>query len=171
MGLSWITIPNYGRARSAVTVSPGNLAAQPLTQNSPHLSYTFTLFDDTDITLESYLAPTYNFKRGEGLKFAVAIDDEPPQTLNLHDVTGIWGERVSNHIAIEKSEHKGLLAGEHTLKVWLIDSGIVFQKFVIDTGGLKTPAIKSEGAFRSPVTNLGGVKPSYLGPPESRRLN
>jgi hypothetical protein len=69
VGLSWITIPNYGRARSAVTVSPGNLAAQPLTQNSPHLSYTFTLFDDTDITLESYLAPTYNFKRGEGLKF------------------------------------------------------------------------------------------------------
>ncbi len=170
-GLSWITIPNYGRTRSAVTVSPGNLAAQSLTQNSPHLSYTFTLFDDTDITLESYLAPTYNFKRGEGLKFAVSIDDEPPQILNLHDVKGIWGERVSNHIAIEKSEHKGLLAGEHTLKVWLIDSGIVFQKFVIDTGGLKTPAIKSEGAFHSPVTNLGGVKPSYLGPPESKRLN
>ena len=91
--------------------------------------------------------------------------------MNLPDVKGIWGERVSNHIAIEKSEHKGLLAGEHTLKIWSIDSGIVFQKFVIDTGGLKTPAIKSEGAFHSPVTNLGGVKPSYLGPPESKRLN
>jgi len=36
--------------------------------------------------------------------------------------------------------------GRHTLKIWMIDSGIVFQKFVIDAGGLR---------------------PGYLGPPES----
>lgn len=168
--VSWVTIPNYGRTGSSVTASPSNLGMQSLSTDSPHLVYTFTLFDDTDLTLQSYLAPTYNFKRGDGLKFAVSIDDEPPQIMNLHDVKGVWGKRAGDHIAIEVSEHLGLKAGQHKLRVWLIDGGLVFQKFVIDTGGLKTAAQKSTGAFHSPVTNQGGLKPSYLGPPENKRL-
>jgi len=36
--------------------------------------------------------------------------------------------------------------GQHILKVWMVDSGVVIDKIIID---------------------IGGVRESYLGPPES----
>lgn len=93
-----------------------------------------------------YLSPTYNFKRDEGLKFAVSIDNEEPQIVNMHEGSGWWEKRVGDHIAIKTTKHTGLALGKHTLKIWMVDTGIVFQKFVI---------------------NAGGLKPSYLGPAES----
>jgi hypothetical protein len=57
-----------------------------------------------------------------------------------------WQNSVLDHIKKKQSVHKSITAGKHTLKIWMIDAGIVFQKFIIDAGGLK---------------------PSYLGPPES----
>ncbi|WAJ71898.1 glycosyl hydrolase 115 family protein [Catenovulum adriaticum] len=169
--IKWITIPNYGRTDSAVTVSPSTADTQSLNASTPHLQYTFTLFDNTDIKLDTYLAPTYNFKRGEGLKFAVSIDDKKPQIVNMHETEGVWGKRAGDHAAIETTEHKSLKAGEHTLKIWMIDAGVVFQKFVLDTGGIKTHEVKSKGVFDSPITNKGGLKPSYLGPPMSHYEN
>lgn len=49
------------------------------------------------------------------------------------------------NIRLTTTQHR-LEAGVHTLKIKMIDPGVVLQKIVIDTGG---------------------AKPSYLGPPES----
>ncbi len=54
---------------------------------------------------------------------------------------------MADHIKKSVSLHKDIKAGTHTLKVWVMDPGVVIQKFVIDAGGLKS---------------------SYLGSPESK---
>jgi hypothetical protein len=55
---------------------------------------------------------------------------------------------VSDGVTRLVSEHRISKAGRHTLKFWALDSGLVLERIVIDNGGLK---------------------PSYLGPPESPR--
>ncbi len=152
--IQWITVPNLGRTGTSVTVTPANAERRTPGKNAPCLEYTFTVFNEGKVNIETYLSPTLNYQKNEGLKFAIAIDNEKPKIINIHEgetqpdweYPRWWNESVSDHIKIKTSEHKKLTPGQHTLKVWMVDPGVVFQKFVIDAGGLKR---------------------SYLGPPES----
>ena len=152
--ISWTTVPNLGRTNSSVTIEPANSARQMPGENTPRLEYTFTTFAERDLNIETYLSPTLNYQKNEGLKYAISIDDEAPQIINIHEgdekpdweYPEWWNNSVTDHIRKKQSVHKGIKPGVHTLKVWMVDPGVVFQKFVIDAGGLKE---------------------SYLGPPES----
>ncbi len=152
--IAWNVVPNLGRTASAVTIEPTDIPAQKPGGNSPRLEYAFTIFKGGDLKIDTYLSPTLNFKKSDGLKFAISIDDESPQIININEgedtpdweYPAWWNNAVGDHIRIKRSIHKDIKPGVHTLKVWLVDSGVVFQKFVIDSGGLRS---------------------SYLGPPES----
>lgn len=151
----WTVIPNMGRTHSSVTVEPVNADRQIPGKNTPRLEYDFTIFEARELEVEAYLSPTLNYKKNEGLQYAIAIDDELPQIINMHEGDTIpdweypdwWNNSVTDHIRKKVSSHTIARPGTHVLKIWMIDPGVVFQKFVIDGGGLK---------------------PSYLGPPESK---
>ena len=152
--VNWQTIPNLGRTHSAVSVTPSNAERRQPGKNAPYLEYTFTTFTETELAVEAYLSPTLNYKKNEGLLFAIAIDNAAPKIINIHEgetqpdweYPDWWNNSVTDHIKKKRSTHGSIKPGVHTLKVWMVDPGVVFQKFVIDVGGLK---------------------PSYLGPPES----
>jgi len=69
-----------------------------------------------------------------------------PEKYDAQNGNRDWEKSVMDNARFGKSTHKILTPGYHTLKVWMVDQGVVLQKIVVDTGG---------------------VKPSYLGPPES----
>jgi hypothetical protein len=150
----WTVVPNLGRTDAGVTIIPANARRQEPGEHAPMLSYTFTVLQEGDLTIETYLSPTLNYQKNEGLHYAIAIDDETPQLINLHEgevapdwtYPAWWNTSVTDHIKVKRSEHASIEPGIHTLKVWMVDPGVVFQRFVIDAGGLRS---------------------SYLGPPES----
>ena len=101
------------------------------------------------------LSPTLDFQHRGGLRYAVSIDDEEPQVVTLvpqgyqaQNRNVAWEKSVADNAHHGKSKHTIASAGYHTLKIWMIDPAVVMQKLVVD---------------------LGGLKPSYLGPPESFR--
>ena len=104
-----------------------------------------------DVT--TVLAPTLNYIRDRGLTYGISFGDQPPQIVTLvpenHDARNgntDWEKTVSDNARLSKTNHTILVPGYHTLKIWLIDPGIVLQKIIVNTGGLRQ---------------------SYLGPPES----
>jgi len=150
----WQTVPDLGRTLSGVTTFPTTAPSTPPGANTPHLEYQMQLSAAGPVTVQAYLAPTLNFTSGEGLRYAISFDDEAPQVVNLH--TGMvadngnrpWEKAVAENIILKTTKHALTTPGEHTLKFWRIDPGVVLEKLVVDQGGMK---------------------PSYLGPPESSR--
>ncbi len=142
----WQVIANLGRTLSSVVSLPQTAA--PTTDNSVRLEYDIETTKTADATLNLYLAPTLDTQGKGGLCIAVSIDDLPVQTLtfDLKPDTPEWNQAVKDNILILKAPFNGLKAGKHTIKVFRIDGNVVLERLVLDTGGLK---------------------PSYLGPPES----
>jgi hypothetical protein len=121
-------------------------------QNSPCLEYKMYLFKAGMVNVEAILAPTLNFVPGRGLRYAVSFDEQPPQVVDAlaHNTTADWSESVKDSVRKVVSVLDAGAPGYHTLKFWMVDPGVVLQKLVVDAGG---------------------VKPSYLGPPESFRAH
>jgi len=156
--IRWEVIPNLGRTHSAVIARPVNSETRGIGNDSPRLEYDFTLFEGGKVDITLYLNPTLNFKKGAGLVYGISVDDEKPQLINMHAGCDTpdwkypqwWNTAVTDKVMKVSSTHQIAQAGPHVLKIWLVDSGIVFQKIII---------------------NRGGLKPSYLGPPESLIYN
>jgi hypothetical protein len=148
----WQTIPNLGRTLSGVEASPVTTPAQTPGGNSPHLEYQLYLFDTGTISIQAWFSPILAFNR-HPIHYAISFDDETPQIIDLssgNEDRGVWDKMVGDNIRISLSAHMISHPGAHLLKYWLIDPGPILQKIVVDAGG---------------------VKPSYLGPPESPTAN
>lgn len=150
----WLRIPDIGRDGDGMQPSP--VTAPRREPNGPRLEYTVNLTTTGPVTVWVYLSPRNNVHPTDGLTYAVSLDGQAPQRVNVTTATGAddtamnrqWERNTSDNVNRTATTHVVDRPGEHVLKVWAVDPTVVVQKVVIDTGGLA---------------------PSYLGPPVSRR--
>ncbi|MFI5750761.1 glycosyl hydrolase 115 family protein [Streptomyces sp. NPDC051644] len=157
-GISWQRIPGIGRTGAGMEPFPVTAARQTPGGSSPRLEYRVSLFTTGPVTVHAYLSPRNNALASDGLTYAVSFDDDAPQKVNVTAVTGSddstmnvqWARNTSDNVNVTSTVHRIGRSGVHVLKFWMVDPTVVLQNLVVDTGGLK---------------------PSYLGPPESLRLH
>ncbi|RBM20857.1 glycosyl hydrolase 115 family protein [Streptomyces sp. PT12] len=155
-GVSWQVIPDIGRTGDGVTPFPVTAARSTPGGRGPRLEYEVTLFTAGEVTLHTHLSPRNNTLPTDGLSYAVSFDDAAPQTVNVTEVTGSddtsmnkqWERNTSDNVTVTFTTHTIAEPGRHVLKFWMVDPTVIVQKLIIDTGGLRY---------------------SYLGPPESLR--
>ena len=149
----WELLPDDGRNDSAMTVFPvtAPCASPPL--GSPCLEYALYLFSTGRVEVALQLSPALNYSPGRAARMGVSFDNVAPQILTVvpegyvaGDGNRDWEESVKDNIRMVKSNHALAAPGPHTLKVWMVDPGVALQRVLVDAGGLR---------------------PSYLGPPES----
>lgn len=153
----WRRIEDYGRTLSGLRAeAPVDAAPADPAQGAPCVSYEVHVFGAGTAEVTAITAPTLNFLPDRPLRYAVSFDDAPPRIITLvpagyqaRNGNIDWEKTVGDNARYSRSRHTLARPGRHTLKLWMVDPGVVLQKLVVD---------------------LGGLKPSYLGPPESLRL-
>jgi hypothetical protein len=146
MKIHWETIPYLGKTLSGVTTFPQN--QYPTPNDSVYLEYAVDFKTTGEYAVSVLVSPTLNFNANKGLRYAVSFDGGQEQVVNINqnftprDID-TWQATRINQTA---TKHVVASPGIHQLRIRVLEPGIVLQKILIDTGGLK---------------------PSYLGAPQS----
>lgn len=146
--IHWEVIPDFGKTKSGITTFPQNKS--PGQNENIFVEYEIDFVSTGEFDVELLLAPTLNFNSNKGLRYEISFDGEKPQTINFNgQYRGELGKWQAEHLIHSTTKHTISKAGKHILRYRILDAGIVLQKILINTGGLK---------------------PSYLGAPESEMI-
>lgn len=164
--VTYHTFENYGRTSGGVGLWP--MTTEKLTiDTAPALEYSLYLFSNSSVlgpaNVTVYISPSQNYLGDNNpLEYGIVLypagSPVPKPTIvrpvsktvgaNLPDgwgyavADGVWGH-TGNYTT---SKFNVTQEGAYTLRIWALLPSIIVQKVVVD---------------------MGGVRPSYLGPPES----
>ncbi|NKE57968.1 glycosyl hydrolase [Lentzea sp. PSKA42] len=155
-GVKWRRIDGIGRTGAGMKPFPVTAASQE-PGRGPRLEYRMTLLTPGEVTVWAHLSPRAGVLPTPGLRYAISFDDSAPQVVDVIKATGAdhtgmnrqWERITSDNVNLTATRHVIAAPGPHVLRFWMVDPTVVLQKLVVDTGGLR---------------------PSYLGPPESKRF-
>ena len=162
--VTYHTFTKYGRTGSAVGLFPQNTEHLSVAE-APALEYQVYLFSNhsaANVTL--YLSPVLNYLGEEHpIEYAISLfpaGSPAPSTPTIVRPVGPttggnmpdgWGQTVADSVwgrmgNYTRSRFSVPREGAYTLRVWMLNPGLIVQKVIVD---------------------MGGVRPSFFGPPES----
>jgi len=144
--IHWEVIPELGKTVSAITTFPQN--QYPTMKDSVYLEYAINFKSTGEFDVNVLISPSLNFNENKGLRYGISFDGGNEQIVNVNQTytQGQLDNWLANRINQTKTKINIANAGLHRLRFRVLEPGIVLQKILIDTGGLK---------------------PSYLGAPQS----
>lgn len=148
----WIEIPEIGRTGSGMSVLPANSPAYQADGLGPVLEYPVHVWSTGVVEIQVTLSPTLDYLDRGGMRYGISLDDGPVQVVNIHEDASheAWMRRVADSVTVMTSSHEVDAPGPHTIRLWLLDPGLVFQRISLRTAD---------------------VPDSYLGPPASHRID
>lgn len=146
-GVAWKVIAGLGRSGDSVGLRPTNVEIP----ESAVMEYDFAATLNGSAKVIVYCLPTHALHPGMKLRYSVTVDGAPPAIVDIDtaEFSKPWSVNVLRGAAIGTADFPAT-KGNHTLKLRPLDPGVIFDKVVID---------------------LGGLKPSHLGPPENLSIH
>jgi len=147
--IKWEVIPHLSKTESSVTTFPQS--KYPKSTDNIYLEYDIDFKTAGEFDVEVFVAPTLNYNANKGLRYALSFNGEDEQIVNFNGhYKGHLGQWQGESIIKTTTKLTVKNTGKQTLRFRVLEPGIVLQKILINTGGLK---------------------PTYLGAPESQIVN
>lgn len=152
----WEIFEGIGYTGKVITALPRSAASETdlkrIQQSSPSLEYDFYTFNFGDADVRLQAVPTHADYEGRDVRCAVAIDDAAPVIVDFQTSgrSEQWKQNVLKNASVQSAKQIVNKAGKHTLKIWMVDPGVMLDQILID---------------------LGGWKPSYAFPKETKKQN
>jgi len=139
----WQIMDGVGYTGSVVSALPYSSKSiediQSVVNHSPVLEYDFYSFNFGDAEVFVQAVPTHAAYKNKGVRCAISIDDLTPVIVDFQTFgrSEKWKDNVLKNASIQSAKQVINKAGKHTLKVWMIDSGVMIDQVLIDLGGWK----------------------------------
>lgn len=132
----WTRIAGLGYGSSGMAALPWH---SPEENGESWLEYPVFFHTTGEIKVHVHLAPTLNFTGGDGFEYGITMGNGPMQRVNIHadESMQAWERSVAANVTIGTSIHTVTTPGMNWVRIHILDPGLVFQKVVIDAGGLQ----------------------------------
>ncbi|MDR3527797.1 MAG: glycosyl hydrolase 115 family protein [Rhizomicrobium sp.] len=139
-GVSWQPIPDYGRAAAGMAIFPVTAPSFLPGQPAPRLEYEVYFAKPGTYQVDIVTSPTLDFHADNNLGLAVSLDGQAPDiryvfTAQSRESETFLGkafyENAKNNARTMHFTVKADKAGRHSLKLAMIDPGLVLQKIIV----------------------------------------
>ena len=128
-----------GHTGNALIAEKNGVDTAFIRERAAWVAYDFHTFTDAIPEISIITLPTHPLNDSTGMRYAVSIDDEALKIVDFRTFgrSAEWKQNVLSNTAIRRINGPPLRKGKHTLKIYLIDPGVILDRLLIDMGGLK----------------------------------
>ena len=158
-GVGWRKLTRACASRDGMMIQPVTAAAidpAAISSNTPSLTYQFHTFSTGAATVQVACLPTHKItSESVGCRYAISLNGDTPQIvdINADEDSAAWNVNVLRAAAYGLSKHTITNAGLQTVKVWMIDPGVVLDKLTVNINSgvfeAENLTFTNSGAFHS----------------------
>ncbi len=143
---TWQSVPGMGNGSGVMVVSPTTAPSlstpAEILADAPVLEYSFHLRTAGTHLIKASFLPALALNNERGRRYAVSIDSEAPQIAELvsNPTDNAWKRSVLRANIEGISTHAIATPGLHTLKIWMVDPGVILDRIVIEIEGSNVPS-------------------------------
>ncbi|MDP4292656.1 MAG: hypothetical protein Q8908_16370, partial [Bacteroidota bacterium] len=144
--LGWTICEDLGHtgkdlAALPLNIKPAKVSVDPeaIKSTAPLAMYDFYSFTAASPVINIYTLPTHELNRDYGMRLAASVDDGPVKILDFKTVgrSEVWKQNVLSNSAQTSFKAQFIETGKHTLKIYMVDPGVILDRITINLGGLQ----------------------------------
>lgn len=137
-GTGWRKLDKAAASGDGMTIQPvtaGSIDPAKLPADSPSLTYRFHAFHTGPVKILTQCLPTHRItSEHPGVRYAISLNGDTPRIMDINaaEYSDAWNTNTLRAAAIGVSEHEIANPGLQTIRVWMVDAGVVLDKLTIE---------------------------------------